>query len=58
MSQFNAFVQKEFYHIFRDKRTLLIILGMPIVQMLLFGFAMNMEVTHIRTAVFDPSPDK
>ncbi|HBG42414.1 MAG TPA: multidrug ABC transporter permease [Porphyromonadaceae bacterium] len=58
MSQFNTFVQKEFYHIFRDKRTLLIILGMPIVQMLLFGFAMNMEVTHIRTAVFDPSPDQ
>lgn len=57
MKQFFAFVHKEFYHIIRDSRTMLIILGMPIAQMLLFGFAMNMEVTNIRLAIYDPTPD-
>ncbi len=57
MKQFIAFVQKEFYHIFRDSRTMLIILGMPVVQMLLFGFAVNTEVKNIHIAVYDPSPD-
>ena len=33
MKQFLSFVKKEFYHIFRDKRTMLILLGMPIVQL-------------------------
>ncbi|MDO5522824.1 MAG: ABC transporter permease [Bacteroidia bacterium] len=57
MKQFLSFVQKEFYHIFRDGRTMLILLGMPVVQILLFGFAINMEVQNIRTAVFDPARD-
>ncbi len=37
MKQFIAFVKKEFYHIFRDRRTMLILLGMPVVQIILFG---------------------
>lgn len=57
MKQFVTFVKKEFYHIFRDGRTMLILLGMPIVQILLFGFAINMDVQHIPTAVYDPSHD-
>lgn len=57
MKQFLSFVQKEFYHILRDGRTMLILLGMPVVQILLFGFAINMEVQHIRTVVFDPVQD-
>ncbi len=57
MKQFSAFVKKEFYHIIRDSRTMLILLGMPIVQILLFGFAINMDVQNIRTAVYDPSND-
>lgn len=57
MKQFLSFVEKEFYHILRDSRTMLIVLGMPIVQILLFGFAINMEVKDIRTAVYDPAPD-
>lgn len=56
MKQFVAFVRKEFYHIVRDSRTMLILLGMPIVQMLLFGFAINMEVKDIRVAIVDPTP--
>lgn len=57
MKQFFAFVHKEFHHILRDKRTMLILLGMPVVQMLLFGFAINMEVQNIRTVAFDPAQD-
>lgn len=57
MKQFIAFVKKEFRHIMRDNRTLLIILGMPVVEILLFGFAINMEVQDIRVAFYDPTPD-
>lgn len=49
--QFWAFVGKEFIHILRDPYTLLILILMPIVEILLFGFALNMDVTNIRTAV-------
>ena len=55
--QFIAFVKKEFYHILRDKRTMLILLGMPVVQILIFGFAINMEVQNIRIAIYEPQPD-
>ena len=57
MKQFFAFVKKEFYHIVRDKRTMLILLGMPVVQILIFGFAINMEVQNIRIAIYEPEPD-
>ncbi len=57
MKQFIAFVNKEFRHILRDNRTLLIIFGIPVVQILLFGFAINMEVQDIRVAIYDPTPD-
>ncbi len=57
MKQFLAFVKKEFYHIFRDTRTMLILLGMPIVQIILFGFAITTEVKNIRVAVYDLSKD-
>jgi ABC-2 type transport system permease protein len=55
MKQFSAFVKKEFRHILRDRRTLLILLGMPIAQILLFGFAITTEVKNTRVAVFDPT---
>ena len=57
MKQFRSFVRKEYYHIFRDKRTMLILLAMPIVQILLFGFAITTEVKDVKVAVFDPSKD-
>lgn len=57
MKQFIAFVKKEFYHIFRDRRTMLILLVMPMVQILLFGFAITTEVKNVRIAVFDLSKD-
>jgi len=57
MKQFISFIKKEFYHIIRDKRTILILLIMPIVQIILFGFALTTEVKNTQVAVFDPSKD-
>lgn len=57
MKQFLIFIRKEFYHIFRDKRTILILLGMPVVEIILFGFAITTEVNNVRIAVLDPSQD-
>jgi ABC-2 type transport system permease protein len=57
MKQFTAFIRKEFYHIFRDKRTLFILLGMPIMQIIIFGFALTNEVKNSRIAVLDNSKD-
>jgi ABC-2 type transport system permease protein len=56
-SVFLVFVRKEFYHIFRDTRTMLILLGMPIIQLILFGFAITNEVKESKIVVFDPSND-
>lgn len=57
MLQFLSLVRKEFYHILRDKRTMFILLGMPIVQIILFGFALTNEVKNAHIAVFDQSKD-
>ncbi len=56
-SQFFAFVKKEFHHIFRDKRTMFILLGMPIVQIIIFGFALTNEVKNSGIGVLDQSKD-
>ncbi|MDR0725347.1 MAG: ABC transporter permease, partial [Prevotellaceae bacterium] len=57
MRQFISFIRKEFYHIMRDKRTVLILLGIPVIQIILFGFAISTEVKNVRFAVYDPSND-
>lgn len=57
MKQFIAFIRKEFYHILRDKRTMLILIGMPIVQIILFGFAISTEVKEVKTAVLVSASD-
>ena len=57
MKQFFAFVKKEFYHIWRDKRTMFILLGMPVVQIVIFGFALTNEVKNANIAVLDNSKD-
>ena len=58
MERFLAFVKKEFFHIFRDRRTMLILIVMPIVQICLFGFALSVEIRNINFAVIDPSPSE
>ncbi len=57
MKRFKGFVKKEFYHIFRDKRSLFILFGMPIAQILLFGFAITNEINHVNIAVLDYAKD-
>jgi ABC-2 type transport system permease protein len=57
MKQFLTFVKKEFYHIFRDVRTMMILLVMPIVQIILFGFAITTEVRNVQVSVLDLSKD-
>ncbi len=54
MSGFLSFVKKEALHILRDKRTMLIVLLLPVVQVLLFGFAISTEVNNIDFAVVAP----
>lgn len=55
--QFFAFVKKEFFHIWRDKSTLFILLGMPVVQIVIFGFALTNEVKNSKIATLDNSKD-
>ncbi|MEN9445294.1 MAG: hypothetical protein RIS47_2185, partial [Bacteroidota bacterium] len=57
MEQFLAFVKKEFHHIFRDLRTMLILLVMPVIQIVLFGFAISNEVKNAEIAILDYSQD-
>jgi ABC-2 type transport system permease protein len=55
---FMAFVRKEFYHIFRDKMSMMILLVMPVLMLVLFGYALNTEVKNSKFAVYDPSHDE
>ncbi len=58
MKQFISFVRKEFYHVFRDRKTLLILFGLPIVQIFLFGFALTNEIKNAQIAVCDYAKDE
>lgn len=55
MKQFYQFIVKEFYHIFRDRKTLLILLGMPMVQIIIFGFALTNEVKNSHIGIVNQS---
>ncbi|PKN78749.1 MAG: ABC transporter permease [Candidatus Cloacimonetes bacterium HGW-Cloacimonetes-1] len=48
-----AIMLKEVNHILRDSRTLMIVILMPIMQLVIFGYAMNMEIRGIRIGVYD-----
>lgn len=50
-------LRKETYHILRDRRTLAVLIFMPIVQVILFGFSIRTDVRDVRLAIVDPSPD-
>jgi ABC-2 type transport system permease protein len=52
-----GFIIKEFYHIFRDVRSMIILFGMPLVQVLLFGFAISNDVKDAKIAILDHSKD-
>jgi len=57
MKRFIGFLKKEFYHIFRDKRSLFILFGMPVAQIMLFGFAITNEINNVNIAILDKSED-
>lgn len=58
MKQFISFVRKEFYHIFRDARTTMILLLMPVILIILFGYAITTEIKRVPIAIFDQSRDE
>jgi ABC-2 type transport system permease protein len=57
MHQFITFLKKEFAHVLRDRKTLLILFGMPIMQILIFGFALTNEVKNSKIVVVDYAND-
>ena len=58
MKRFFGFVKKEFYHIFRDVRTMIILFGIPVVQLLLFGTVITNEIKDAHIAIYDQSRDE
>jgi ABC-2 type transport system permease protein len=56
-SALHAFVVKETRHIRRDRQTLVILLLLPVAMVVLFGYALRNDVTSVRLAVVDPTPD-
>lgn len=57
LKRFFSFVGKEFNHILRDTKTLMVLLVMPVVLIVLFGFALSTEIKNIKVAVYAPSSD-
>jgi ABC-2 type transport system permease protein len=57
VSAFRGLLRKEVLHILRDRRTLFVVLFMPILQVILFGYAIRTDVSAIRLAFVEPSPD-
>lgn len=57
MRAFRIFVQKEFYHILRDRWTTLILLALPILMIILFGFGITTAIRNTKFAVYDPAGD-
>jgi ABC-2 type transport system permease protein len=57
MNQLLGFVKKEFTHIFRDSRTMIILFGIPIIQLMLFGYVITTEIKDARIAILDHSND-
>ena len=58
MNRYASFILKEFLHILRDVRSVLILIVMPVVLLLLFGYAVTTEVNNVRVAVLDMSRDE
>lgn len=57
MKQLLIFVRKEFAHVLRDRKTLLILFGLPIVQIIIFGFALTNEVKNSKIILVDQAKD-
>ncbi|MCF0165682.1 MAG: ABC transporter permease [Bacteroidales bacterium] len=57
MKRFFSFVYKEFCHILRDVKTLIVLLFMPVILIMLFGMALSTEIKNVKVAIYDPSMD-
>ncbi|MBD1421175.1 ABC transporter permease [Sphingobacterium chuzhouense] len=57
MNNISIFIKKEFLHVFRDRKTLLMLFGLPIVQIILFGFALTNEIKNAKIVVCDYAKD-
>ena len=57
MKKFLTFIRKEFLHVFRDRKTLLMLFGLPVVQIVLFGFALTNEIKNTKIVVCDYAKD-
>ena len=57
MTSLRGLLRKEFFHIRRDKRTAAVLIALPIVQVMLFGYAIRTDVDNVRLAIVDPAPD-
>lgn len=58
MKALRGLLRKEWFHILRDRRTLAVLVMMPIVQVILFGYSIRTDVQDVRLAIVDPSPDQ
>jgi ABC-2 type transport system permease protein len=58
MNNLTGFIKKEFLHILRDSRTLIILFGLPVAQILIFGFVIRNEIQNVKIAILDNSKDE
>src|SRR5437868_13867863 len=58
MSALAGLLRKEVFHILRDRRTLVVIIALPVLQVILFGYAIRTDVDRVRLAIVDPAPDQ
>lgn len=58
MKRFWSFVVKEFYHIFRDYRTLIVLFGIPVADLLIFGLVVSNEINDVKIAILDHAKDE
>ncbi|MEO6668985.1 MAG: ABC transporter permease [Ferruginibacter sp.] len=58
MKQLFVFIKKEFMHVLRDRKTLLILFGMPVIQVLIFGFALSNEIKRSKIMIVDQAKDE
>lgn len=58
MKQLRSFIIKEFKHVFRDRKTLLMLFGLPTAQIILFGFALTNEIKNTKVGIVDYAKDK
>jgi ABC-2 type transport system permease protein len=57
MNALKGLLRKEIFHILRDRRTLIVVTLIPVIQVVIFGYAIRTDVDRVRLAIVDPSPD-